>query len=110
LYADKHFFEQQQPGKGLLLPGPVAFYLSFFPRPGVKFKGCFSPAVAMLHYPLGKGQGQLSAMAYTILNKQTIAFWRNLCKAMAIRFDVSRTGSAVEKRKHDLLLDGPVDN
>jgi beta-galactosidase len=65
--------------------------------------------VTLFQYPLDKGTGLLSSIDYTLLQPETMSFWRTLCGAMGIACGQPGTGRArTVPGKHDLLMDGPV--
>ena len=67
--------------------------------------------VALVKIPLKKSKLWISSLDYKISKKETLAFWKTLCQALQIELksgeDQSQKGDKM--KKHDLLLDGPVD-
>jgi beta-galactosidase len=66
-------------------------------------------SAAFITLPYGKGMIALSTVDYHILNAETRIFWKKLCAALAIQY---KDKEAIDKnnKKHDLLMDGPVNN
>ncbi|HEY4325064.1 MAG TPA: glycoside hydrolase family 2 TIM barrel-domain containing protein [Mucilaginibacter sp.] len=65
-------------------------------------------AAAVLTTNFGHGTMAVSALDYTINTPEANIFWQKLFKAMAIKQDKSEGGKKDGNKKHDLLMDGPV--
>lgn len=66
--------------------------------------------VGMLDYQIDRSRVLLSSLDYTLVNKETIAFWRKICLSLGIAYHPVINGKPAVKKNHDLLLDGPVSN
>jgi beta-galactosidase len=65
--------------------------------------------VALLQMPLDKATLVISTLDYRIENETAAKFWKSLLSAMQIRqTEQSTKNNGKSGKKHDLLLDGPV--
>ena len=66
---------------------------------------------ALITYPLqDKTDLVLSVIDYRLQTKETTAFWNSMFHVMGIATDGGGFKShGVKEKKHDLLMDGPVD-
>lgn len=67
---------------------------------------------ALVNIPLKRSQLWISSLDYKISEKKTLVFWKALCQALRIELNSGneKNLNTGKNRKHDLLLDGPVDN
>jgi beta-galactosidase len=70
------------------------------------------PGAALVKIPLKRSQLWISSLDYKISGNKNLVFWKSLCRALRIELNSGdeknlKTG---KNKKHDLLLDGPVDN
>lgn len=67
--------------------------------------------IAMVHVSVNSAELYISSINYKLMTSETIAFWKTLCRAMGIEMKLNqKINSDNELKKHDLLLDGPVEN
>ncbi|MFP5078946.1 glycoside hydrolase family 2 protein [Pedobacter sp. JCM 36344] len=67
--------------------------------------------LSMVKLKQGKSAFILSSIDYTIINSQSLSFWRKLAGSMRIDYKPAEVKNKAEHRKkHDLLLDGPTSN
>jgi hypothetical protein len=54
----------------------------------------------------------ISSLDYKISGKKTLEFWKALCQALRIELNSGdeKNLNTGKNKKHDLLLDGPVEN
>jgi beta-galactosidase len=67
---------------------------------------------ALVKIPLKQSQLWISSIDYKISGEKTMVFWKALCQVLRIELNTGdeKNLNAGKNKKHDLLLDGPVDN
>jgi hypothetical protein len=65
---------------------------------------------AFVSYPFGKAELILSVLDYSLNTKETQQFWKSLFTVMNVNHSQNENTDTPEKQKrgHDLLMDGPV--
>jgi beta-galactosidase len=66
------------------------------------------PRAALINIPFDRSHLYISAIDYNIVNQETISFWKKLFAATGINTGQAEATHAKDGKKHDLLMDGPV--
>ena len=76
----------------------------------VLYEALNKPAgAAMVKSKIGGNDLVISALDYSITNKESQHFWESLLKAMRIKADPEAAKRTAKTKEHNLLMDGPVD-